>query len=357
MASSILISPSGPGGASSPAISTVHSDIMYTHILTHLDGLTLVSAACASSHLNSLVTEDNKIWRDLTSSMWPSINDPRVQNVISTFSSGHRSLFYDSFPLLDYRQIISNNKINGCDYNNSSSDKLISAVDIFYKGELIFSKFKETETITCGFNCCPFRVELLDPKDSFQIEIPDPDHIEVTGSDEYHKDTWQEYLLRSLTLSWILIDPTRKRAVNLSSGKAVCEVEKWLTGEVHVKFAVVVPGTATEVVECAVMVTCGLGSEGKVRVREVSLGVEDMKGNNLNGKDSLVILQGAMERVKRVRDKKGGGGKERYEEFVKQKREKEIKEAGRGDNIGRYLDQFLLNIGHLNRNPGTDAGF
>ncbi|KAM7274792.1 hypothetical protein ACFE04_016658 [Oxalis oulophora] len=149
------------------------------------------------------------------------------------------------------------------------------------------------------------------------IELPDPDHNEVTRSDEYHKDTWREYLLRNLTLSWILIDPTRKRAVNLSSGKAVYEVEKWLTGEVHVKFTAVVPGTTAEVVECAVMVTCGLESEGKVRVREVSLGVEKW----LTGE--------AMERVKRVRDKKGGDGKERYEEFVKMKREKEIKEAGR----------------------------
>jgi hypothetical protein len=325
------------------AISTVHSDIIQTHILTHLDGLSLASASCVSSHLYSLAADD-KLWRDLSSSTWPSINDPRVRHVISTFPSGHRSFFSDSIPLLDYRGSTEqriDNKINGSDA--TTSDKLISAVDIFYRGDLIFSKVEETETITSWFMSSPFRVDLLHPNHDFFLtpdqQIPDPDN--------YYKDKWQTGLLQNLTLSWILIDPTRKCAVNLSSQKPVSVERHWLTGEVQVKFAVVVPGggrrgTADELVECAVVVECRRGSDGKVQVIEVSLSVEDMEKRNFNGKESLVILQNAMESVKRVR-RVGNEGKERYEEFVEKRRVRKLRRA-KTENV---LDTCFILIGVL----------
>jgi hypothetical protein len=336
-------SSSSPPSVDGPAaISTLHSDIIQTHILTHLDGLSLASASCASSHLYSLAT-DEKLWRDLSSSTWPSINDPRVRHVISTFPFGHRSFFSDSVPLLDYRgpteQRINNiNKINGC-------DKLISAVDIFYKGDLIFSKVEETETITSWFMSSPFRVDLLYPNHhDFFLTPYHNNNQQIPEPDNYYKDTWQTGLLQNITLSWILIDPTRKRAVNLSSRKPVSVERHWLTGEVQVKFAVVVPGggrwgTAEELVECAVVVECGRGIDGRVQVSEVSLSVEDMEKRNLNGRESLVILQNAMERVKRV----GNEGKERYEEFVEKRRVRKLRRAKR-ENV---LDTCFILIGVL----------
>ncbi|KAM7274138.1 hypothetical protein ACFE04_028802 [Oxalis oulophora] len=329
--------------SSTPAISTVHSDIIQTHILTHLDGLTLASTACASSHLYSLATDDN-LWQKLTSSTWPSINDPRVQHVISTFPSRHRSFFSDSLPLLDYRATTTS-KVNGTN-GNGETDRLISAVDIFYRGELIFSKIEEMETVSSWFNCSPFRVDLLQLNNDFFLT---PDHHLIPEPDNYYKDTWQTGLLKDLTLSWILIDPIKKRAVNLSSNKAVSVERHWLSGEVQVKYAAVVPGggkrgTAEELVECAVVVTCGRGMDGRVQVSEVGLGVEDMEKRNLSGRESLVILQNAMERVKRVRCKGGGDeGRKRYEEFVEMKRVRKMRKAKR-ENV---FDTCFILIGIL----------
>jgi hypothetical protein len=88
------------GGAT--AISDVHHDIIQTHILTRLDGPTLATTACASSHLHALSTEE-ELWRNICSATWPSIDHPRVRHVISSFPGGHRSFFSDSFPALDHR--------------------------------------------------------------------------------------------------------------------------------------------------------------------------------------------------------------------------------------------------------------
>uniref|UniRef100_A0A2N9HTV9 Uncharacterized protein n=1 Tax=Fagus sylvatica TaxID=28930 RepID=A0A2N9HTV9_FAGSY len=46
------------------------------------------------------------------------------------------------------------------------STELISAVDVRYKDELIFSKVQETEAETGWFLCSPFRVDLLGQKES-----------------------------------------------------------------------------------------------------------------------------------------------------------------------------------------------
>ena len=59
-----------------------------------------------------------------------------------------------------------------------------------------------------------------------------------------------------------------------------------------------------EEVQCAMVMTCGEGEElgGKLQVREVSLVVEDMEGKHLSGRDSLGILENAIEEGKRKKD-------------------------------------------------------
>ncbi|XVE79196.1 hypothetical protein DITRI_Ditri14bG0038500 [Diplodiscus trichospermus] len=301
------------GNASNERISTLHPDIIQSHILTRLDGPSLASLACASSKLHALSTEEN-LWRNICSSTWPSVNHPRIQEIISTFPSGHRSFFSDSFPFLDPQP-------SKLDVNSLTlPTELISAVDIYYQNKIIYSEVAETEASSTWFLCSPFRVDLLDPKDSA------PTSIKYFGGNE--EDTWLKHLEENLSLSWIVVDPTRKKAVNMSNRRAVSVQRHWLTGDVQLRFGMVMAGderrgSARELVECGVVVTCGGKGGGETHVMEASMLMEDMEGKGLNGKDSLVIL------------------KENYEQFEKRKRErKEMKQRKE-----RALDLIFITIG------------
>ncbi|XWS56031.1 hypothetical protein CRYUN_Cryun09bG0051500 [Craigia yunnanensis] len=312
------------------AISTIHPDIMETYILTRLDGPTLASASCASTHFHALASQEN-LWTNVCHSTWPSTTSSRVRYVISNFPNGSRSFFSDAFPLA----------MEPASFRNSSENpdlppELISAVDIYYKKELIFSKVVETETVTAWFKCSPFRLDLLDPKEVVSTRIPHPDT----------EDTCRN-LEEDMELSWIVIDPIGKRAMNLSSQRPVTVHRHWLSGEVQVKFASVVSGgrsgAATELVQCGVVVTCGGSARGEMHVREVSLQVKDMDGMYLNGKDSLVIL-------KRGLDGKRGKGKKRekerkkeFMEFLERKRERKERKIRREGT----LDMLCVTFGVL----------
>ncbi|KAM0039315.1 putative F-box-like domain superfamily protein [Helianthus debilis subsp. tardiflorus] len=80
-------------------LTTLSSDIIHTHILPRLDGPSLSATTTVSSHLHHLCSDD-PLWADVTKSTWPSTTHPRVNTLISTFPSGHRSFFHDSFPAL-----------------------------------------------------------------------------------------------------------------------------------------------------------------------------------------------------------------------------------------------------------------
>ncbi|MCI06226.1 putative F-box protein, partial [Trifolium medium] len=69
--------------------------------------------------------------------------------------------------------------------------------------------------------CSPFRIDILDPKDSVETSM------EYPRNDEACKNLEEE-----LRMSWIVIDPRGKRAVNVSSGKPVSVHRHWLTGDV-----------------------------------------------------------------------------------------------------------------------------
>ncbi|KAM0996925.1 hypothetical protein ACFX13_006922 [Malus domestica] len=307
-----------------PSISVVHPDIITAHILTRLDGQTLAAASCASSELHSFSAKE-KLWRDASIATWPSITDPRVNDLISTFPGGHRFFFSDSFPLLDH---------SPSQFNFSPSSptaELISAVDIFYKDQLIFSKVQESETESGWFLCSPFRVDLLDRKET----VPTP--IQHVGEDQKSL----KHLEDNLSLSWIVIDPTRKRAANLSSRTAVTVQRHWLTGEIQLRFATILAGEKKgEYVQCGMVVTCKRsGSEGReLHVREVSMQMEGMEGNHLNGRESLVILQRAIEGGKRRKEVKG---KAKYEEYLEMKRERRERKERRE----KALDMICIAAG------------
>lgn len=177
------------------------------------------------------------------------------------------------------------------------------------------------ETSSGWFLSSPFRVDLVDPKHS-TASPP------IKYGSRCNEDTWLKHLEENLSLSWIVIDLKRKKAVNMSSKRAVEVQRHWMRGDVQVRFATVMEaggderwGSSREMVECGVVVT--YGGEQQI-IREVSMVMEDMEGKGISGEDSLVILKGVMESG---RSNNIGGNKKKYEEFVKRKRERrEVKE-------------------------------
>jgi hypothetical protein len=144
-----------------------------------------------------------------------------------------------------------------------------------------------------------------------------------------------------MTLSWVSIDPLGGRAVNLSSFQPVTVKRHWLSGEVQVGFAAILPRdqkrATGEHVQCGIVVTCGGSEKGEMQVREVSLQMEDMDGMYLTGKESLVILQRALIEGKRVGNKRRvEEGKKRYKDYLEMKRERrerKLRNEGRMDKL------------------------
>lgn len=311
------------------------TDILRFHILTRLDGPTLASASCASSQFHALSTQGT-LWADVCRFTWPSTNEPRLLEAISAFPCGHRSLFSDSYPL----PAVSVH--DSAETGSSPPEEIISAVDIHHRGKLIFSQVVETETVTGWFLCSPFRMDMLEPKDVVPTPVPYP----VTD------DACRE-LEDDLTLSWILVDPAGRRAMNVSSRRPLSVSRHWLSREVHARFATILPGerrSSSEFVQCGIVVTCGGCRGGDLQVREVSLQVEDMDGKFLNGRESLAVLRRALAGGRR----KAAGGVDEvgrmHEEFQRMKKEREerkLRAEGTLDMICVAFGFFLVALSVL----------
>ncbi|CAA2987589.1 probable F-box At2g36090 [Olea europaea subsp. europaea] len=291
------------------SFSSLHPDIIEAHILPRLDGPTLAATSCSSTTLHQLSSQDH-LWSKKCHSTWPSTRSPRVCHVISTYpGGGPRNFFAHAFPLLEEDH--SSSKLSRSSPSAPPPSELISAVDIHYKEKLIFSKVQETETVTGWFRCSPFRIDLLEPKDVIPtpIELPDGD------------DTCT-VIFNDMTLSWILIDPIGRLAVNLSSHKPVTVQRHWLTGEVQVSFASIL-AAARGHVQCEIVVTCGVSEEGEMmQMREISLAIEDMDGMHRNGKECLGILQRAMGGKKGKGRNRVEEGQRMYKEYLEMKKER-----------------------------------
>lgn len=273
------MSSSEAAAAAGTSLTAVHPDIVQAHILNKLDGATLASTSCASVHFQSLCNQD-QLWQSICNSTWASTAHPRVRSAVSAFPCGHRSFYSDSFP----------NSLHNCCAKTclSETSELISAVDIYYDHKPLYAKVLRTETLSSWFMSSPFRLELLNPKES----IPTP---LKSGADGTCKELAQEHL----RVSWILIDPTNKRAVNVASQKAVEARLHWLNEDLQLRYAALASDWLGNLVQCAVVVNCGGKDGGELQVNEVSMQVEDMEGKILSGMDSLVILRGAMDGERR----------------------------------------------------------
>lgn len=315
--------------AAGAEFSLLHPDIIEKHILTRLDGPSLAATSSSSTVLRQLSSQD-RLWSQVCESTWPSTATLRVSRVMSEFpNGGPRAFFAHSFPLPALLQEAAHNGLSNRRGRSTTPPsppptEFISAVDIRYKDKLIFTKVQETETVTGWFRCSPFRIDLLEPKDVVPTPIKHPEGDDTCLA-----------LVADMTLSWILIDPRSKQAVNLSSHRPVSVQRHWLTGEVQVRFSSILSGdqrgTASNLVQCEIVVTCGRSEGGEMQVREVSMEMEDMDGMHLNGKDSLVILQMALEGKKGNAMNREDEGRRRYKKYMEMKRErKERKQRTEG---------------------------
>ncbi|XP_020693267.2 F-box protein At2g27310-like, partial [Dendrobium catenatum] len=182
----------------STTIEEIHPDIL-NQVLNHLDGTSLASVNSATSYLRSISSHPD-LWRYLCLSTWPSLHHPRILPLVN--SSPHR-FFSDVFPYPT-----SFTPTNNADL----PDELISAVDL-YKNDIPISSFvleSDTSSPNPLFHISPF-------------VISGPDIV-------------TDVLPEELTLSWIVIDPTTGRAVNLSSRRAMVVRRHCLCWEAVARF-------------------------------------------------------------------------------------------------------------------------
>ncbi|XP_073138776.1 F-box protein At2g27310-like [Henckelia pumila] len=258
-------------------------DIFQTHIIHRLDGATLASASCTSTQFHALCSED-QLWRNICNSTWPSTTHPRVVSAISAFPSAHRSLYLDAFPSMHHQLPETTTLLSG-------TSELISAVDIYYKDEVIYSKVLATETAGDWFLDHQLILNLL--------TVPTPLQIHGNGK------TCVSLAKKHLRVSWIVIDPNNKRALNVASQKAVrCWIEQWNgRSTIRLRYSKVAAVSRGNLVQWAVLVTCSRREETEeVDVKEVQMYMVSRVGNILSGREGLRILQAAMEGRRRTSD-------------------------------------------------------
>ncbi|KAL8089293.1 putative F-box protein At2g36090 [Apium graveolens] len=284
------------GSAAATTISGLHSDIIESHILTKFDGPSLASLASTSNLLHSLCSKQS-LWKHICDSTWNSVKHPLVQRTISSFPGGYRSFYSDSFPVL---RASSGQGSLGCQVETT---ELISAVDLRYGNDPVYSKVKVTDTNASSFAGSLFYVDLIDHKEN--VEIP----IEYEGDENILMSKLED----NLTLSWIVIDPVLKRAANVSSLRPVSLRPNCDKTGIEVTYATILWGDCcgidtAESVECRLVAKFCCEKGNSIELRELSLCLVDMVRWRLNGEMSLRILKEAMENGERR--KENGQGKE-----------------------------------------------
>lgn len=243
------------GDAAATTVEDLHGDVL-TQVLRRLDGPSLAAAGCATAQLRELADQP-LLWAELCRSTWPSL---RHRRLLPLLTAAPRTFFSDAYTFPGGGAADG----KGPSVGAAPPPTLLSAVDLFHRGKLVFSTVVETDTRSSWFLGSPFRVEA--PAGG----APGP----ISAKD--------------LRLSWIIIDEAHRRAVNVSSRRAVAVQRRWYAGTTHVRFATALGGgnaAAVAVVAC---------DQTAMTPLEVSLCVEDAAGACLSGEESLAVLRGAL---------------------------------------------------------------
>ncbi|OQU85064.1 probable F-box protein At2g36090 [Sorghum bicolor] len=254
--------------------------------LRRLDGPSLAAASCATAGLRALAA-DPETWRALCHARWPSLAARPDLLLSSSSAVSPQRLFADAFPF-------------PCDASSAEllpvpvTSELVSAVDVYHRGEPLLSRVVETSTSSSWFLTSPFCVDAVECKSHAAVAVP-------------------AHAPAELELSWVVIDPSSGRAVNVSSRRPVAVDRHWYTGDTLVRYAVVLGGCKFEAT-----VTC---SQETGHVREISLTVEDADGAAVSGEGTLRLLAAAMAGPRKgAEEEQVETAKRRYEDFVRSKR-------------------------------------
>ncbi|XP_052144568.1 probable F-box protein At2g36090 [Oryza glaberrima] len=288
--------------ATTTTVEDLPGDVL-TCALRRLDGPSLAAAGCATSGLRALA-DDPDTWRALCLSRWPSLAAAEQRCVLSAAAAvSPRRLFADAFPFPCVDDAAAAAPLDGDDQRLPG--ELVSAVDVYHGGAAVVSRVVETSTSSSWFLASPFRVDAVEGKS------PAPAPASVASS-------WSP---AELELSWILLDPSTGRAVNVSSRRPVAVERHWYTGDTLVRYAVVLAGCKFEAT-----VSC---SEEAGQITEVSLAADDADGAAVSGEGCLRLLAAAMAGPRKGGRGQEGEAKRRYDEFVRRKRGRKESKARR----------------------------
>jgi hypothetical protein len=287
-------------------IEDLHADVLGC-ALRRLDGRSLAAASCATAALRALAT-DPDTWRALCLAEWPSLAllaaQPQRRQLLAALPP--QRLFADAHP---FPSADADEDAAGCGLLPlpvpAGELPLVSAVDVYYRGAPLLSRVVETPASSSWFLASPFRVEAVERKKPPPAAAAAPSPAE-------------------LELSWVVVDPARGRAVNVSSRRPVAVDRHWYTGETLARFAVVLGGCKFEAT-----VACSEGAAGGHAISEVSLAVEDADGAAVSGEGTLRLLAAAMEAPRKGGEREPVEANRRYLEFVKRKKGRKESKARR----------------------------
>ncbi|KAL8104608.1 F-box protein At3g44326-like [Apium graveolens] len=168
----------------STKITDLHPEIMFTHVLTRMDHSSLASLALVSTQLHALCSNEI-VWANICNSKWQSTKHLLLQNAISSFPVGHRSFFYDWYPILELGNKYKCSWFICPDTTTvvQRPEHLISAVDIQYNNKNIYSKVDVINTSTESFASSSFKVEVLNPKEFVRLQVKCENEEDVQMSD------------------------------------------------------------------------------------------------------------------------------------------------------------------------------
>lgn len=315
-------------------MTSLSADILHD-ILKRLDGAALARAGCACADLRDISREE-ELWENACRSLWPSTDHDDVRSLIISVG-GFRKFYADCFTLILNKDVpaVQTNKTNlfaeewdesDYYYYFDDTDELekvfpsdfVSLIDIQYKDRALYSNIiwgiPSSDGSNGWFNNCPFRIDVFhhspennDNNDGEVFLSTINDLPSVPSLEQERKDgkLWKD-LNDGIKLSWIMINPKMKLAVNLSSWHPLGGQRHWPTDTDFVlRYGSVLP--AKEVLPCQVakcillmkfrMTSTGneeTGEPSTLALTELNMQIEDMEGVHLNGHRSLLVLKEAL---------------------------------------------------------------